>query len=216
MMLISVHVPKCAGTSFRHVLHAIYGSEIWYNYGTIFSREQARGELVPSGAKIIHGHFIADSFDGVFPDRQLLTWVRHPVERLVSNYYHFLRAPDMRDDCCRALHERKLSLREFADLDWMQNLATRYLAGKPVSDFQFVGITEQFEESMLHFSRLLGFRNVMKLPRENTNPDRRSERYALSPEDRAYILERNAADLAWYEQAVARLRSVEHASRQVA
>jgi hypothetical protein len=216
-MLISVHVPKCAGTSFRHVLHSIYGNEIWYNYGSIFAREQARPELVPAGTKMIHGHFLADSFDGLFPERQLLTWVRHPVERLVSNYYHFLRAPDMRDDCCRALHERKLSLREFADLDWMQNMATRYLAGKAVTDFRFVGITEHFEESMRHFSSLLGFRTVMMLPRENINPSRTTERYALSPEDREYILERNAADLAWYNQALARLRAAEPgASRQVA
>jgi hypothetical protein len=216
-MLISVHVPKCAGTSFRHVLHAIYGNAIWYNYGTIFSREQARAELVPAGTKIIHGHFIADSFDAIIPDRRLLTWVRHPVERLVSNYYHCMRAPDMRDDCCRALHERKLSLREFADLDWMRNMTTRYFAGKPVADFHFVGIAEQFEESMQHFSSLLGFRTVMNLPRENINPDRKCDRYSLSAEDRAYILERNAADLAWYEQAVARLRSTDQtATRRVA
>jgi hypothetical protein len=216
-MLISVHVPKCAGTNFRHVLHAIYGNEIWYNHGTIFAPGKARPDLVPAGTKMIHGHFLADSFDGLFPDRQLLTWVRHPVERLVSNYYHFLRAPDMRDDCCRALHERRMNLREFADLDWMQNLATRYLAGKPVTDFYFAGITEHFGESIRHFTGLLGFRDVMMLPRENTNPDRRTEQYALSPEDRDYIARRNAADLAWYDQALARLLAVEQdASRRVA
>jgi hypothetical protein len=216
-MLISVHVPKCAGTSFRHVLHGIYGEEIWYNYGTIFSKEHARAELVPAGTQMIHGHFLADSFDALFPERRLLTWVRHPVERLVSNYYHCMRSPDMRDDCCRALHQQKLSLREFADLDWMRNMTTRYLAGKPVADFHFVGIMEHFEESMRHFSTLLGFRTVMKLPRENTNPDRTAERYALSPADRDYILERNRDDLDWYVQALIRLRGLEQgASRQVA
>ena len=115
----------------------------------------------------------------------------------------------MRDDCCRALHERKLSLREFADLDWMKNLATRYLAGKAVGEFQFVGITEHFQESMRYFCGIYGFRTVMVLPHENTNPDRRTATYRLSPDDRAYILERNADDLAWYEQALERLRAVE-------
>jgi Sulfotransferase family len=205
-MYISVHVPKCAGTSFRHVLHGIYGAEIWYNYGQVFSREQARIDLIPAGVKLIHGHFLADSFDSILPERQLLTWVRHPVERLVSNYFHFLRAPDMRDDCCRALHEQKLSLREFADLDWMKNMATRYLANKPVSDFQFVGISEYFQESMRLFCRTYGFRTVMVLPRENINPDRKTEFYSLAPEDRAYILERNENDLVWYNEALKRLK----------
>jgi len=154
---------------------------------------------------MIHGHFLADSFDDLLPNRQLLTWVRHPVERLVSNYYHFLRAPDMRDDCCRELHERRLSLREFAELDWMRNLATRYMANKPVDDFQFVGITEQFQRSIQVFCSTYGFRNVMVFPRENTNPDRRRERYSLSPDDHAYILERNAVDYAWYNRALERL-----------
>lgn len=204
-MIISVHVPKCAGTSFRHVLHGIYGETIWYNYGTIFERGQARPELVPAGTKMIHGHFLADSFDDLYPDRKLLTWVRHPVERVVSNYHHFLRSPDMRDDCCRALHEKKLSLREFSDLDWMRNLSTRYLANKPVGDFQFIGVTERFRESMLQFCEIYGFRSVMVLPRENINPERVTERYRLSTEDHAYILDRNSQDMVWYNQALERV-----------
>ena len=67
-----------------------------------------------------------------FPDRELITWVRHPVERVVSNYYHFLRTPDMRDDCCRALYEGKLSLSQFADLEWMCNASSRYFVGKSI------------------------------------------------------------------------------------
>lgn len=204
-MIVSIHVPKCAGTSFKRVLNEICGARIWYNYGTIFSRDQARPELVPPGTKVIHGHFLADAFDGLFPDRQLVTWVRHPVERVVSNYHHFLRSPDMRDDCCRALHERKLDLRRFADLEWMRNEACRYLANKPVEDFEFVGITERFNASIQHFCRVLGFRDVLKFPHENVNPDRSEGRYELTEGDRAYILERNVDDLAWYDAASARL-----------
>ncbi|HEY5228518.1 MAG TPA: sulfotransferase family 2 domain-containing protein [Opitutaceae bacterium] len=206
-MIISVHVPKCAGTSFRHVLHGISGDSIWYNYGTIFSKEQAQSHLVPPGTKIIHGHFMADSFDGIYPERQLITWVRHPVERVVSNYYHFLRSPDMRDNCCKALHEHRLSLREFADLDWMQNLASRYLSNKPVADFHFIGISERFHDSLRQFCSVYGYREVMKLPRENTNPERTAARYDLRSSDQDYILERNIADFEWYSRALERLQA---------
>jgi hypothetical protein len=204
-MIVSIHVPKSAGTSFKRVLQEICGARIWYNYGTIFSRGHARLELVPPGTTFIHGHFLADAFDDLFPDRRLVTWVRHPVERLVSNYQHFLRSPDMRDDCCRALYERKLGLRQFADLEWMRNETSRYLANKPVEDFEFIGVAEQFGASIQQFCQVFGFRNVLKIPRENLNPNRAGERYDLSREDYDYILERNGADLAWYNRAAQRL-----------
>lgn len=204
-MVVSVHVPKSAGTSFRRILGEICTARIWDNYGAIFTRQQARAELVPQGVSIIHGHFMADAFDELFPKRRLVTWVRHPVERLVSNYQHFLRAPDMRDDCCRELHERGLSLRQFADLGWMRNETSRYLAQKPVEDFAFVGIAERFSESIQNFCRIFGFRDVLRIPHENVNPNRREEHYDLPAEDYAYILERNAADFAWYNSAVGRL-----------
>jgi hypothetical protein len=204
-MVVSVHVPKSAGTSFRRILGEICGARIWDNYGTIFSRDRARPELVPKGVRFIHGHFLADAFDDLFPDRRLVTWVRHPVERLVSNYHHFIRAPDMRDACCRELHERALGLRQFADLGWMRNETSRYLAQKPVEDFAFVGIAEHFHESIQNFCRIFGFRDVLRIPHENVNPQRSAERYDLPAADYAYILERNEADLAWYNRAVGRL-----------
>jgi hypothetical protein len=214
-MIVSIHVPKCAGTSFRHVLDRMYGNRIWYNYGAIFCREQAREGVVPPGTEIIHGHFLGDSFDGLYPQRQLLTWVREPVERVVSNYFHFLRAPDMRDTCCQALHERKLGLREFAELDWMRNLSSRYLAQKPLDEFQFVGISERFGESMAQFCQVYGIKNEIGLPRVNTNPDRRTDRYEISVADRAFIQDLNAIDLAWYNQALERLAGIA-SDRQIA
>jgi hypothetical protein len=208
-MIVSVHVPKCAGTSFRNILDTIFGDRIWHNYGAIFTRGQAVADVIPVGTRAIHGHFIADAFDDLLPKRRLITWVRDPVERVVSNYHHCLRSPDMRDDCCRLVHEQKLGLLEFADLDWMKNLSTRYLAGKPVADFAFVGIAEHFEESMEAFSGNLGFRRVLGVPRLNVNPKRREPAYTLSREERSFIVERNGADLAWYEQACQRLDAEE-------
>jgi hypothetical protein len=205
-MLISIHVPKCAGTSFRLLIDKLYGNGVWHNYGIIFSKESAKADLIPPGTQIIHGHFLADAFDGVLPSRRYITWVRHPVQRLVSNYYHFLRSPDMRDDCCRHLHEGKLSIREFSDLEWMQNEICRYLAGKAIDEFEFVGVLEEFAQSMRLFCATYGFVSFKEFPHANTNPDRIDRHYALSEEDFAYIAERNRADLALYDEAVLRLR----------
>lgn len=204
-MLVSIHIPKCGGTSFRHVLQALHGDRLFLNYGAIFNRAQARPGVVPAGTRCIHGHFFADAFDDLFSGRRLITWVRHPVERVVSNYHHFLRSPDLRDDCCRTLLEQKLTLRQFAELDWMRNESTRYLAGKKIGEFAFVGVAERFLESLRLFGEEFGYLVPLAPPRENLNPTRESSRYPMSDEDYAHILSLNSLDLAWYDQAQRRL-----------
>ena len=201
-MVISIHIPKCAGTSFRDILTSIYGPRLWLNYGTIFSREDFKSDLVPKTGACIHGHFFADAFEDFVPQPRLITWVRHPVDRVVSNYYHSLRSPDMRDGCCRLLHEKKLSLCDYAELDWMRNLATRYLAHKPLSAFTFVGIAERFDESLQIFGREFNWPIPSTGPCLNTNPERRTSSYMLEPSEYEHILSLNQIDLAWYSSAV--------------
>lgn len=204
-MILSIHVPKCAGTSFRHVLQHVYGPRLWLNYGAAFARGQASPGLVPATAECVHGHFLADTFSDLYPNATYITWVRHPVERVVSNYHHFLRGPDMRDDCCRRLHEGNLSLGEFAELDWMRNEATRYLAGMPISAFAFVGVAESFASSLAVFADTIGWREPLPRPRDNVNPGRTEDRYPLSSREFRHILDLNQADYVWYRQACARL-----------
>ena len=204
-MIISIHVPKCAGTSFRNILSDQFGSRLWLNYGSIFTAADFRPELIPEGTACIHGHFLGDAFDSVVPRPRFMTWVRHPVDRVVSNYYHGLRSPYLRDDCCRRLHEEKLSLRAFAELDWMQNLATRYLAGKAIETFDFVGIAERFDESLLLLGRAFGWATPPCGPRENTNPARLTPSYPLSSADYNHLLALNQLDLKFYRTAIARL-----------
>jgi hypothetical protein len=204
-MLISVHIPKCAGSSFRAVLKELYGERFWPVYGPISSREQARASLVPPGTQCIHGHFLANTFDGLFPGAPVIIWVRHPVERVVSKYYYLLRDPDLNDSCCRTLHERGLSLRAFADLEENRNEQTRYRAGKSFGAFAFVGISERFAASIVRFRELFCIHRNLPVPFDNINPLRQTATYPLWGADREYILERNLADLCWYEEAVARL-----------
>jgi hypothetical protein len=206
-MVISIHIPKCAGTSFREILASIYGPHLWLNYGAIFSKADFKPDIVPAKGSCIHGHFFADTFDDYVPQPRLITWVRHPVDRVVSNYYHSLRSPDMRDDCCRLLHENRLTLRQYAELDWMRNLATRYLARKPIEAFTFVGVSERFDESLQVFGRTFNWVIRSHGPCLNTNPDRTTARYLLPPGDYDYILSLNQSDLAWYNSAMARLDS---------
>jgi hypothetical protein len=200
-VIISVHIPKCGGTSFRRVLQEIYGEAVWLNYGAIFSQPQASLGLLPRGIRCIHGHFLGDAFDELVPQPRLVTWLRHPVERVVSNYHHFLRNPDMRDACCRELYDGRLSLEAFAELDWMRNEATRYMAGKSAESFEFIGILERFRESLRVFGETFNVSVPVEPPRENVNPARTGETYALSTQTYAHILGLNMRDLVAYDLA---------------
>jgi hypothetical protein len=204
-VILSIHIPKCGGTSFRHVLRKIYGDGLWLNYGTIFSRPQAHPSLLPAGTNCIHGHFLGNAFDELVPQPELVTWLRHPVERVVSNYFHFLRSPDLRDNCCRELFDKKLSLEQFAELDWMRNEATRYMAGKPAGAFKFIGIVERFDESLRSFGRTFAVPVPKESPQENLNPVRATATYPISDRTYQHILALNQRDLTTYELANAML-----------
>jgi hypothetical protein len=204
-MLISVHVPKCAGTSFRRVLEGLYGNALWLTYESVITRDKARRDAVPAGTACIHGHFFADTFDDIFPDRTLIAWLRDPVDRVASTYYHFLRSPEMHDETCRALIENRLTLMEFAELDWMRNGVTRYLAEKPLGAFAFLGIAERFSDSLKAFSRQFCDGRPLPEVRDNTNPARLTDHYPIPPAQRERLLELNKEDVARYTAAQERL-----------
>jgi hypothetical protein len=128
--------------------------------------------------------------------------VRDPIERVVSSYYHRLREPDWRHPVCRELHEKKLSLLEFAHLDLVRNEMARFFGSKRPRDFAFVGQTEKFDRSMAHFLAAFRFGSV-PIPKENCNPARQSERYDLDPSTRRKLCELNELDLAIYGEACA-------------
>ncbi len=195
-MIISVHIPKCAGTSFRYVLQRVYGRRLWLNYGADFSRE-----AVPSDTACIHGHIPGRAYETAFPEHRIITMVRHPVQRVISNYYHFLHRPDERNPDCRRLHERKLSLVEFAELPNVRNEATRYVAGRAPDDFDFVGITERYAESVLLYQRMLKIEWPLPVLHDNVNRERTTPTYPVSLKEYDRIAALNDLDLVWYERA---------------
>jgi len=120
----------------------------------------------------VHGHFLADALDGLFVSAAVSHVDASSRRARGSNYYHFQRAPDDRDACCRALHEHRLSLREFAELGWMRNEATRYLASKSLADLEFIGVSERFAESLQICAQMFAWPRPLSTPWDNINPRR--------------------------------------------
>jgi hypothetical protein len=82
---------------------------------------------------------------------------------------------------------------------------TRYLSGKPLEDFAFLGVAERFSDSLNAFSRRFCGGRALAEVRDNANPDRLTDRYRMPRVERDRLLELNKEDVARYQAAQERL-----------
>jgi hypothetical protein len=202
-MLISVHIPKCGGTTFDAVLERLYGRALWRVYGEIQRPEDIRPEMVPRGVACIHGHFRADTFDSLFPGAPKITWLRDPLERMVSSYLYYLRYPNPRDPISAQLHRNRFDLEAFA-AEVAPNALTGMLADQPLKAFTFVGIVEDYETSLRRFYAWAGVEEQQNVASSNVNVRRGGRYYNIDPRVRERMAAANEKDIAFYSAACMR------------
>jgi hypothetical protein len=220
-MLISVHMPKTAGTSFTASLRGHFGDRLalayndrplhqaaWRRNGQAASRALANRLRRPLDTRIecVHGHFLPIAFRWArfSSPVQYVTWLRDPVQRLVSHYEHWRREPD--PPASDTLHHRMLeenwSFEEFAFRPELRNVYSGFLWGFPVERFDFIGISEDYDTELGAFGqRVLGAH--LNSARERENPDRAGDGYEIDPALRRRIEDFHAADVNLYARALA-------------
>lgn len=200
-MFISLHIPKTAGTSFRQILVKEYGEDVYLQYRGYKDSQFNSVIKPPINAKWIHGHFKADDVLKEYPNGKWITWLRHPVDRVASTYWHFKRNPDPLNELSCHLEDGKMSLIQFASLEKMKDRMTFFLGDLEVRDFYFIGITEYFSTDLSYLGDLLKRDLVQHCVFENTNPNKKmKDRYPLTQEDRNAILNNNQADWSMYQE----------------
>ncbi len=227
-MILFVHVPKTAGMHFKRVLLAVYsrdelvddnddhpelpGSKChtdpvgWRRDAAAFVRN-----LQPS-AKMIFGHFSAAKYVNLLPNAQWMAWVRHPVKRLVSNYYFLKTIPTAAypNHVLLEAVQRGIGFEEFAEIPMMQNLVTQvYLRTLRLDDFAFVGLQEFFAEDLEELQQLLRWPRVQVAAEPtNVNPHpgyAEEVRAILADREIVRRVERmNRDDLDFYAEALER------------
>lgn len=166
---------------------------------------------IPEGTNVIFGHFAADKFDGMLnqePIRGII--IRDPLDRMRSHYDHWKRNRGYEDWRVHIPFRRGMTFEEFAMLPQLQNYQTQALAGKDISTFDVVGVTEHTEEFTEAFLQRLA-QEGLTLPdhmsnfeqrRLNITPQRqRSSTEGLSLEFLQAFQEFHAQDYVLYEQA---------------
>ena len=205
--LISLHIPKCAGQSFRRILEQWYGSRFYIHYFQQYNALPPRHELKPGIC--IHGHFNRTRGLGVmdyYPEvNQFITILRDPLEAAISNYFFWktrAREKQLKNGIIKAGDEN--DYRDIDDffkkrpksgfLDFMPCQLTRTNYREILeTKFIWIGLVENLRESLAVLARALGFEPV---PPERINAAPRDE--ALSPVPREAFLQANALEFEIY------------------
>jgi hypothetical protein len=220
-LIVSVHVPKTGGVSFREVLDEIAGGRMVQDYGDQplaprsgwrRLRERLRRVELPAGTRVVHGHFVAAKYWRAYPEARYVAWFRDPIERLASHYYYWLREPDLAHPLCKRMLDERMSLETFAALPEMRDVHVRFLGGVPVERFAFVGLTERFDEGMELFRRLFCPERAIAVERRNANPARGGDGYEIPAETRRALEDANRADIALYARARERYEELREAT----
>ncbi len=210
--LVSIHIPKTAGTSFRNTLKSVYGEASVARLDIHIENKKVRlneklynDNHLDYEIKVIHGHFCPDDLNNFIKINRktlFITWLRDPVERVVSNYYYLAKRLteilDEENNNLNILSKMQRSLIEYASDEISRNRMSKFLSGKELSKMAFVGIQEHYEEDLKQLAQLFNWDNLAVFKHNVTG-----SKYEVSESDRAKIAALNELDMAIYNEGLA-------------
>lgn len=219
--LIFLHLPKAGGMTLHRILAMRYPREKIYTFDgrapfTDLGKFIARPSSERAQYRLLKGHVPFGLHQALPGPSTYITMLRDPVERVISHYYYARSSPD--NKLFAQLNQPGTSLYEYVSQRMgaeVSNFQTRLLAGssaKAVSRatleqakenlsqfFRVVGLTEEFDTTLLLLQRAFGWSTPFYL-RENTTQDKLSGGES-EPRARALIAELNALDIELYAYA---------------
>lgn len=166
------HIPKTGGTTIYKEFEQWVGRTRFKTYRRKFLPEALNG--VTSETLVINGHF--DYMDLVsrldLEEWRMIVWLRHPVNRVISNYHHFIRTlnnphPKALDVAQKNAHRRQESLLEYCARDDNKNSMSKRLRGAKFNDFYFIGQQERLEADLIQLSTRIGMPARENVPFRN-------------------------------------------------
>lgn len=205
MKIVSIHIPKTAGTTFYDWL-CFHFNDVSVNLKRDLVRLDAFSGILHH--EVVHGHIrfleIAPYLQG---NEKLITWVRNPVDRVISNYCFFKKTiSDSSHQNPKVYQENKHrkneTLVEYAQKPETQNQISKYLEGTDLNQFFFIGLFEDFHSELNQLTHLLNLSpsELYSVPTANKN---NQNRVYVSDDERTEIARLNEKDVKLYAQVQA-------------
>ena len=208
---MSLHIPKTAGTTLY---------ECWKETSLRVSPKLKRRDIEPllnekDGLNsllvydVIHGHFFWNEVREWVSnhDIEVVSFLRHPVERVISNYRFFmdgLEDPQRNPVQYRLNKHRKgESLEDYATRDENRNRLVKHLDFEGLELCRFVGFVEFLNEDIASLMKDLGVRMT-----EVRALNRSRFKFEVSDEVKELVRELNEDDMKLYLKAIS--QSVHH------
>lgn len=195
--ILSIHIAKTAGTTFRELLQEYYRDQLCFFYGSLTNAACEPIAALPINAKCLHGHFYLKDYRDNFPQAKCITWMRDPVERVVSEYAHLKRQPADGNPLGQLIAQG-FSLLDFAHHPDARNV--QYKTIHSLNNFDFVGIAENFDAELARLYSTTGV-ELRIGHKSNINPDKIGPRYLLEDRVRALLAKLNDEDEELYRLA---------------
>ncbi|MFV8781647.1 hypothetical protein ACNKU7_04415 [Microbulbifer sp. SA54] len=202
--LVFIHVPKTAGTSFRFGVDQLLGADrVVRDYGpqspetssivrdwVLNQRDlwQFRREFDNGGYHFITGHFNAQRYVPAFGVQRCFTFLRDPVQRVYSEYQHFVRNYEYKQDFptfYRSAPFINRQLRMFDNVSWPA--------------LGMIGFTEYYRESLEFVEAKFGL--SVPLLEENRGRDNVRE-YEIPADQLEEVKKINQRDIRFYDAAL--------------
>jgi hypothetical protein len=157
-VFVSIHIPKTAGTALAYLFDYGSGRRIFYDYRDDYSNArmddlfwwEQHKDFIERQFDFIHGHFFYEKYAQLFPDAEYLACLRHPVDRILSQFNHVYFEANENDWQYRAIVEHGLDPVDYASLEGIADAQARHLDGRGIEDY-FVFITEWIDLSFTAF-----------------------------------------------------------------